>query len=164
MEGALNHMAASAEAAALGIMTLPPEHLRDVAWQMALAAGHFDDAFDNMVSGIAEGKTNPEWPKYLRAVQRVIRGSVLILRDASGIKPEETGLAHHFQWLERKEGRHLADTIAAFEAEQPGMLAMPFVPTQVMEHAAVALAGITPAQFRYAYAAAMEASQKEKAA
>ncbi|HYH17898.1 MAG TPA: hypothetical protein VD995_04710 [Azospirillum sp.] len=57
-----------------------------------------------------------------------------------------------------------ADTIAAFEAEQSGMLSVPFVPTQVMEDAAVKLAGITPAQFRYAYAAALEACKKEKAA
>lgn len=57
-----------------------------------------------------------------------------------------------------------ADTVAAFEAEAPGMLSVPQIPTQAMEQAATQLAGITPEQFRYAYAAALEAFKGERAA
>lgn len=57
-----------------------------------------------------------------------------------------------------------ADTVAAFEAEAPATLALPLEPTGRMVDAGASAAGITPAQFQAAYAAAVEALKLERAA
>lgn len=57
-----------------------------------------------------------------------------------------------------------ADTVAAFEAEAPSTLAVPLEPTGRMVDAGASAAGITPAQFQAAYAAAVEALKLERAA
>ncbi|MBK1842450.1 hypothetical protein JHL17_34150 [Azospirillum sp. YIM B02556] len=57
-----------------------------------------------------------------------------------------------------------AETVAAFEAEAPATLALPLEPTGRMVDAAASAAGITPAQFQAAYAAAVEALKLERAA
>lgn len=57
-----------------------------------------------------------------------------------------------------------ADTVAAFEAEAPATLALPQEPTGRMVDAGASAAGITPAQFQAAYAAAVEALKLERAA
>ncbi|WP_434626060.1 hypothetical protein [Azospirillum sp. B2RO_4] len=57
-----------------------------------------------------------------------------------------------------------ADTVAAFEAEAPATLALPLEPTVRMVDAGASAAGITPAQFQAAYAAAVEALKLERAA
>ncbi|CAO3350913.1 hypothetical protein [Azospirillum palustre] len=57
-----------------------------------------------------------------------------------------------------------ADTVAAFEAEAPATLALPLEPTGRMVDAGASAAGITPAQFQTAYAAAAEALKLERAA
>lgn len=57
-----------------------------------------------------------------------------------------------------------ADTVAAFEAEAPATLALPLEPTGRMVDAGASAAGITPAQFQTAYAAAVEALKLERAA
>ncbi|WP_042693626.1 hypothetical protein [Azospirillum sp. B506] len=57
-----------------------------------------------------------------------------------------------------------ADTVAAFETEAPATLALPLEPTGRMVDAGASAAGITPAQFQAAYAAAVEALKLERAA
>ncbi|KAA0582679.1 hypothetical protein [Azospirillum sp. Sh1] len=65
---------------------------------------------------------------------------------------------------QRQEPDAFADTIAAFEAEAPATLALPLEPTGRMVDAGASAAGITPAQFQAAYAAAVEALKLERAA
>lgn len=57
-----------------------------------------------------------------------------------------------------------ADAVTAFEAEAPATLSVPQQPTGSMVEAAATAAGITPEQFHAAYAAAVEALKKERAA
>jgi hypothetical protein len=65
---------------------------------------------------------------------------------------------------QRQDADAFADTIAAFEAEAPATLALPQEPTGRMVNAGASAAGITPAQFQAAYAAAVEALKLERAA
>ncbi len=65
---------------------------------------------------------------------------------------------------QRQNADAFADTIAAFEAEAPTTLALPLEPTGRMVDAGASAAGITPAQFQTAYAAAVEALKLERAA
>lgn len=65
---------------------------------------------------------------------------------------------------QRQDADAFADTIAAFEAEAPATLALPQEPTGRMVDAGASAAGITPAQFQAAYAAAVEALKLERAA
>ncbi|WP_434615393.1 hypothetical protein [Azospirillum sp. B2RO_4] len=74
--------------------------------------------------------------------------------------PAEQGGAND----QRQEADPFADTIAAFEAEAPATLALPLEPTGRMVDAGSSAAGITPAQFQAAYAAAVEALKLERAA
>lgn len=57
-----------------------------------------------------------------------------------------------------------AGAVAAFEAEAPATLSVPQQPTGGMVEAGATAAGITPEQFQAAYAAAVEALKKERAA
>ncbi|CAO3401844.1 hypothetical protein [Azospirillum palustre] len=65
---------------------------------------------------------------------------------------------------QRQDTDAFADTVAAFEAEAPTTLALPQEPTGRMVDAGANAAGITPAQFQAAYAAAVEALKLERAA
>lgn len=65
---------------------------------------------------------------------------------------------------QRHDADAFADTVAAFEAEAPATLALPLEPTGRMVDAGASAAGITPAQFQAAYAAAVEALKLERAA
>ncbi|MBK1838007.1 hypothetical protein JHL17_11340 [Azospirillum sp. YIM B02556] len=65
---------------------------------------------------------------------------------------------------QHQEPDAFADTVAAFEAEAPATLALPQEPTGRMVDAGASAAGITPAQFQAAYAAAVEALKLERAA
>lgn len=65
---------------------------------------------------------------------------------------------------QRQDADAFADTVAAFEAEAPATLALPQEPTGRMVDAGASAAGITPAQFQAAYAAAAEALKLERAA
>ncbi|WP_377810861.1 hypothetical protein ABNQ38_29405 [Azospirillum sp. A29] len=103
------------------------------------------------------------------------------LHDAMLGFAREHGMARHYRaWLEghladipaeqdgandqRQDADAFADTVAAFEAEAPATLALPLEPTGRMVDAGARAAGITPAQFQAAYAAAVEALKLERAA
>lgn len=74
--------------------------------------------------------------------------------------PAEQGGAND----QHQDADAFADTVATFEAEAPATLALPQEPTGRMVDAGASAAGITPAQFQAAYAAAVEALKLERAA
>ena len=93
----------------------------------------------------------------LAALWRVAKG----LRNLTTTAPGTDLAAANDQ---RQNADAFADTIAAFEAEAPATLALPQEPTGRMVDAGASAAGITPAQFQAAYAAAVEALKLERAA
>ncbi|MGA1858828.1 hypothetical protein VH569_22795 [Azospirillum sp. 11R-A] len=83
------------------------------------------------------------------------------LRNLANATPDARVPAANDQ---RQDADAFADTVAAFEAEAPATLALPQEPTGRMVDAGASAAGITPAQFQVAYAAAVEALKLERAA
>ncbi|WP_455172675.1 hypothetical protein [Azospirillum largimobile] len=93
----------------------------------------------------------------LAALWRVAKG----LRNLTSAVPDARARAANDQ---HQDADAFADTVAAFEAEAPATLALPLEPTGRMVAAGASAAGITPAQFQTAYAAAVEALKLERAA
>lgn len=93
----------------------------------------------------------------LAALWRVAKG----LRNLTDATPDARVPSANDQ---HQDADAFADTVAAFEAEAPATLALPLEPTGRMVDAGASAAGITPAQFQAAYAAAVEALKLERAA
>ena len=93
----------------------------------------------------------------LAALWRVAKG----LRNLSDATPDARVPVANDQ---HQDADAFADTITVFEAEAPATLAVPLEPTGRMVDAGASAAGITPAQFQAAYAAAVEALKLERAA
>ncbi|KAA0576660.1 hypothetical protein [Azospirillum sp. Sh1] len=161
-----------ADEVALEVIKYEPVTMEGLAAQVCIMlhlehgspTGNLQDILFETVGQAEEG------PHYRASNTLVDRVKQLYRRNAEQIPLE----GHHADLTpehgnaiandQHQDADAFADTVAAFEAEAPATLALPLEPTSRMVDAGASAAGITPAQFQAAYAAAVEALKLERAA